>query len=104
MAYARRTDNTHAKIRDELRQLGFSVADTSPLGANFPDLVAGKNGHDIKIECKTPTGRKTAAQRRSEGQVEFADEWKGSPVVAAYCVEDVLFAFSLHCKRHGWTK
>lgn len=101
--YARRTDSTHATIRDELRQMGFSVADTSRLGENFPDLVVGKHGLDLKVEVKSPKGRKTATERLSEGQSTFATTWKGSPTIAAYTSQDVVFAFHLHCKRHGWS-
>lgn len=33
-----RRDSTHAEVRDELRALGASVADTGDAGHDFPDL------------------------------------------------------------------
>jgi Holliday junction resolvase len=104
MRRAARQDNTHKSIRDGLRKCGFSVADTSQLGRDFPDLLIGKNGLDVKVECKTPRGRKTALERFSEGQRTFSDEWKGSPVIAAYCLEDVLYSFSQLLRSKGWVR
>ena len=103
MRRAARTDKTHASIRDELREAGFSVADTSALGKSFPDLVAGKHGINILIECKTPRGRKTALERFSEDQTEFRAAWRGGQPIPAYCTQDVLDAFRLMVKRVGWS-
>lgn len=108
MTYARRKDTSHNAIAKGLVQAGFSVADTSRLGDDFPDLVIGKHGFDAKVECKTldrrKNGHKNAAQLMSEGQQDFAGQWKGSPVIAAYCLEDVLYGFNLLLRRHGWGK
>jgi len=87
---------------------GFSVMDTSRLGEDFPDLVIGKWGIDAKVECKTEdrrkNGVKTAAELLSEGQKDFKSEWKGSPVIVAYSLQDALYGFSMICKRLGWVK
>ena len=108
MPYARRKDKTHRQICAGLEQAGFSVFDTSGMGRNFPDMVIGKYGFDAKVECKTEdrrkNGRKTAAELLSDGQKDFKSQWKGSPVIVAYTLEDVLFNFNLLLKRHGWTK
>lgn len=105
MTFARRVDNTHASIRDGLREAGFSVRDMARVGKDFPDLLIGKHGIDAKVECKTENRRrngvKTAAQLLSTGQKDFADEWRGSPVIVAYCLQDALFGFHLLLKRHG---
>jgi Holliday junction resolvase len=103
-----RRDLNHKKIKKGLIEAGFSVFDTSQLGDDFPDLVAGRNGINIMIECKTrrartERGRQTAEQRLSEGQRQFMDEWKGAKPIPAYTVEDVLFAFRLIMKRVGWS-
>lgn len=107
MIYARRKDNSHRDIAKGLLAAGFSVADTSRLGDNFPDLVIGKHGIDAKVECKTrdrrKNGVKTAAQLLSEGQREFKDAWRGAPVIVAYSLDDVLFSFGLLLKRKGWS-
>lgn len=102
--YAHKTDLTHRSIRDTLRDEGYSVFDTAELGRNFPDLVVGRYGITLLVECKTPRGLKTAQERLSAGQSTFALAWKGSPVIAAYCSEDVVFAFNLECTRKGWSR
>lgn len=104
MSYARRKDNTHKAIAEGCKAAGFSVADTSRLGDDFPDLVIGKHGLDAKVECKTPRGKKTAAQLLSAGQKEFKDEWKGAPVIVAYSLEDVIYGFNMLMKRNHWSK
>lgn len=104
MRYARKKDTTHKAIVDGLEAAGFSVADTSALGSDFPDLVIGKFGFDAKVECKTPRGKKTPTQRLSEGQKDFKEKWKGAPVIVAYTLEDVLFNFNLLLKRSGWSR
>src|SRR5277367_1779713 len=102
MRRAARVDDTHKSIRDGLRRCGFSVMDTSRLGDDFPDLVIGKAGMDAKVECKTPRGRKTAAERRSACQAEFASLWRGSPTIVAYDLPTVLYEFGHLQKLNGW--
>ena len=70
-----RRDGTHADVRQELRDLGASVADTADLGHDFPDLVAGVAGATFLIEAKSAKGKLT------DGQSDFAKEWRGAPVV-----------------------
>ena len=45
MSYAKKTDRNHAEIRDGLRQVGYTVVDTSRFGEGFPDLIV------INKEC-----------------------------------------------------
>ena len=104
--HARRTDTTHAEIRDGLRTAGFFVADTSGVGNGFPDLVISRNGFMALVECKTRrhTGkraRQTALDRLGAAQKTFRDDWKGPPVIVAYSLEAVLFDFHLIMKRNG---
>lgn len=70
-----RRDSTHGPIRDRLRELGASVADTADLGDDFPDLLVGFAGASFLVEVKGPKGK------ASDGQTEFARTWRGSPVV-----------------------
>jgi Holliday junction resolvase len=110
--YARKVDSTQKGIVDGLRKSGFSVRILSRIGQGGPDLLIGKNNHDVQVECKTihytpkkpTTPRKTAADGLRANQTKFRDEWRGSSIIAAACLEDVLFGFHLHLKRHGWTK
>ena len=93
--YAHRVDTTHATIRDGMRQLGASVEDTSAVGNDFPDLIVGWMDRTVLVECKTPTrkdgGVKPSAT--SDGQRNFAANWKGDKVIQATCVADVLAEF-----------
>ena len=70
-----RRDSTHAEVRQELRDLGASVADTGDAGRDFPDLVVGLAGATFLVEVKAPRGK------LSDGQSAFARSWKGAPVV-----------------------
>lgn len=70
-----RRDTTHGPIRDRLRELEASVADTADLGDDFPDLIVGLCGSTFLVEVKGPKGK------ASDGQTEFARTWRGSPVV-----------------------
>lgn len=102
MSYARKKDTTHKAIADGLKACGFSVADTSRLGDDFPDLVIGKFGFDAKVECKSDKKiHKQKGDGLSDGQKSFKDQWKGAPVIVAQTVEDVLFNFNMLVKRYG---
>lgn len=86
--------------------MGFSVADTSRLGDDFPDMVVGRNGFDALVEMKTYDRRKNGPRKTAEdllsgGQREFAQMWKGSRVIAAYTAEDVLRAFHERIRHLG---
>ena len=68
-------DASHPEIQRELEQLGASVVDTSKLGDDFPDMVVGFCRQTFLIEAKSAKGD------LSDGQSEFARDWRGSPVV-----------------------
>lgn len=105
MTYARRKDTTHRAIAQGLEAAGFSVADTSRLGDDFPDLVIGKHGVDAKVECKSPKKiHKQKGEGLSEGQRTFRDEWRGAPVIVATSLEEVIYSFNLLMKRSHWSK
>jgi hypothetical protein len=94
---ARRVDNSHAPIRDALREAGFSVVEVR---GDF-DLIAGKYGEDLLIECKTK-GNVRPNSATGKRQKALREDWLGSSIITAFCVEDVLFAFRLRLKRQGW--
>lgn len=89
MRRAGRRDTTHKEVRDGLRALGISVADTADMGDDFPDLVVGVRGQTFLIEVKGP---KTPV---SEGQREFAAAWRGSPVIVARSLDEALAGLGL---------
>lgn len=51
-SYARRVDTNHQDIVDGLRAAHRFVADTSRLGAGFPDLVVSFQGRWYLLEIK----------------------------------------------------
>ena len=68
-----RRDATQSPAVAELIAMGFSVADTSQCGDDFPDLVIGKHGLTglVELKAKSP-GRTTMNKLVSAGQREFA--------------------------------
>lgn len=107
MRRANKRDYNHREIVAGLLKAGFSVADTSRVGDGFPDVVIGAFGYTALVEIKPPitakNTRRTAADKLGQAQRTFRDEWKGSPVIVACCVQDVLFNFRLLQKRRGFT-
>jgi hypothetical protein len=99
MRYARRVDNSHGPIRDGLREAGFSVTEVR---GDF-DLIAGKYGEDLLIECKTK-GNVRPNTSTGRKQKRLREEWKGSSIITAFGIEDVLWAFQMRLKRKGWVK
>ena len=75
-----RKDGNHNEIVGALITLGCSVRDTSAVGNGFPDAVVGFMGMNFLVEIKNPKTQygKTGL---SKLQQEFADEWRGGPVV-----------------------
>jgi Holliday junction resolvase len=88
-----KTDLNQSAIVDELRQQGFSVAVTSSIGNDFPDLVVGRNGLDRLVEVKNSVGGFL-----TDGQLLFAAAWKGAPIIIARSTEDVIKAFNQRMK------
>jgi hypothetical protein len=77
MRRAAKTDSNHAEIRDYLRSLGITVADTARLGGGFPDLVwslAGITGL-IEIKDKNVTPNLSSL---TEMQRNFKYTWQGN--------------------------
>jgi hypothetical protein len=68
-----KTDQNQARIFLELRQLGFSVHDTSRVGNGFPDCVVGdpRTGLNYLFEIKSKNGKLRASQK------VFQENWRG---------------------------
>lgn len=98
MRTASRRDERHSEIVDELESAGFFVADTSRVGGGFPDLCVSRNSVWALVELKTPRGRKTALERRSQAQIDFGYLAKG-PIITAYTDSQVVYEFNLLLKR-----
>lgn len=69
-----RKDGNHNALCDVYVELGCSVADTSALGAGFPDAVIGAAGITDLVEFKTATGQLELSQET------FIAKWRGSRV------------------------
>ena len=105
MRFASRRDSSHQPIMRDLLAMGFTVADTSRCGDDFPDLVIGKHGVTALVEIKVKRpGRTTMDKLVSDGQREFALNWRGSPVIFAYHADDVRAEFDWLLRRAGVLK
>ncbi len=88
MRRAARTDRNHAEIIKAFRKLGFSVADTSRLGAGFPDCVIAKSKRTAVCEIKD--GSKSPSERvLTKPEAKFKAEWKGAYLLVE-SLEDAL--------------
>lgn len=81
--YARRKDLTHNPIAQAFEKLGYSVADTSRLGDDFPDMVIAKGIMTALVEAKAEKGK------LRPGQKTFRDGWRGM-IFEARSVDDVI--------------
>lgn len=102
---AARKDLTHTPMVRELLQMGFSVADTSHVGDDFPDIAIGKHGVTGLVEAKAKRpGRMTMDKLVSDGQRDFAAMWRGMPVIFAFSADDVRAAFDWELRSRGILK
>ena len=76
-------DGNEKEIVAALRQLGASVIYLNMPDA--PDLLVGIAGEcNVLIETKTPTGK------LRPGQVAFAENWQGTPVVVIRSIDEAI--------------
>ena len=78
MRYAKRTDDNHRDVVEEIRAVfpEASIFDASGAGKGFPDLVVGVWGRNFLFEIKDP--EKSESKRKlTPAQVEFHDNWQG---------------------------
>jgi hypothetical protein len=80
-----RTDANHAEIRDGLRDLGYTVIDTSKFGRGFPDLlVVSRTNQIILLEVKSPGGKLSAAEKK------FHELTRRAAVHVVYSIEEAI--------------
>jgi hypothetical protein len=87
---AAKRDATERAIVTALRLVGWSIEFLSL--TDGPDLLLGRFGQTHLAECKT------ANKPLREGQAQWHDEWRGSPVVILRSVEDAL-RFHRECEQ-----
>lgn len=85
----KKTDANQQQIVDALEKIGCSVQKLHMVGEGCPDLLVGRDGINVLIECKTEDGTLNPRQRR------WHAEWQGDVFVAidpAEAVEIVIKA------------
>jgi Holliday junction resolvase len=88
-AVRRKPDANQADIVKALRRCGVSVLDLSSVGGDCPDLLCGYHGVDRLLEVKMPDGKP------SDGQADFARDWRGAPVVTVRSEVEALLAIGI---------
>jgi Holliday junction resolvase len=84
MRFRGRTDSNQEAIVAALRRIGCTVAVTSSAGSGFPDLVVGRLGRNVLMECKSPGGKLTLDQQ------DFHSTWRGHVVVVETVEQAVM--------------
>lgn len=96
MTYAKRTDDNHRDVVEELREVmpDATVFDASGAGRGFPDLVVGWRGRNYLFEIKDPT-KCASARSLTDAQKDFHLSWQGQVHVvhsaAQICAEIARF-------------
>lgn len=88
--WARATDANQAAEDDKLRQMGYSVHNTSRLGQGFPDAIVANSRINVLVEWK-----KDAKQRLTLDEEKFHGKWKGPRIVAITAEEVHAFMVGL---------
>ena len=81
-------DAIHADVVEVFERFGFSVVDTSGVGAlipGYPDLQTGLGGVDNMVEIKS--GDKAPY---TPAQVAFHESWRGAPIVRIPSVQSAI--------------
>ena len=65
-------DDNHKEIVEQLRQLGYSVADISQVDGGVGDILVGKANRTWLFEIKRPGETKL-----TQDEKKFRDRWKG---------------------------
>jgi hypothetical protein len=76
MRRAARVDRNHGEIINAFRAYGFSVADTSRLGAGFGDAVISKSMKTALVEIKDGE-LPPSARQLTQAEIKFRDSWQG---------------------------
>ena len=79
--YACKKDRNQNAIAAKFKKAGYSVADTSRLGGDFPDMIVARGGQTALIEIKAGRGS------LSVGQKQFIETWKGQIYVCRSEIE-----------------
>lgn len=87
---AKRVDANQMEIVQAFRKLGASVFILSTMGRGCPDLLIGIRGRNYLVEVKD--GKKViSAQKLTEREQAFFNEWKGQVCIIRSIEEVLLF-------------
>jgi len=86
--YAKKTDDNHREIVEELRAAlpEATVHDASGTGRGFPDIVVGFAGRNYLFEIKDPA-KPISKRSLTEPQKKFHDSWQGQVSIAHSAAE-----------------
>lgn len=70
------------------------------VGDDCPDAAIGRQGITALLEVKTPRGI-IGSYRISPGQKEFAESWRGTPIIFGHKAESVTKEFVKIAKHFG---
>lgn len=92
--YAKRTDENHKAVVDELRAAlpEATVFDASGAGRGFPDLVVGWRGRNYLFEIKNG-GQVPSRRRLTAAQVGMHGNWQGQ-VAIVHSAAEILAAMA----------
>ncbi len=85
----RKPDANQGVIEKALKRCGATVLDLSSVGGDCPDLLVGFRGEDRLLEVKTDDGA------LSDGQADFARDWKGRAVAIVRSEAEALVAIGV---------
>ena len=89
--YAKRTDKTHAAIRDGLREAGYTVHDYSKVGYGIPDLIVCYDRKCVWLEVKS-----SPRDGLSKAEANFADHCPSGPPLIAWSLETAIARLQAH--------
>ena len=82
-------DTTHKPITEVLQKFGWTVVDTSAVGAlvpGFPDMVIGIGGTATDM-VQAKTGDKADF---TPAEIKFEKNWRGKPIIVLKSVEEAI--------------
>lgn len=86
-----RKDSNQSKIERQLRAIGLTVQDLSPMGDGCPDLLVGFKGRNFLFEIKDPD-QPPSQRKLTEFEQRWREVWKGQvhTVTSAEEIIDII--------------
>lgn len=91
MRRAAKIDRNQPEIVAALRKAGCSVQPLHTVGKGCPDLLVGRAGKNVLIECKDGL-KPPSARVLTDDQQDWHRDWRGPPVLVVETVEEALEA------------